>query len=692
MKYIFSVILLVSFSIAKPVVGQDSKVGANINLIFNHSMHMLQALHYKPLQWDDSLSDKIFSGYFESLDPDKKLFTQADINSLKTFRYTLDQEIKSGIPLFYKDVNAIYKKRLSEAGAMVKEILATPFDYSLPERYNPKKEEGAFAESEKEQKRRWQKYLKFNTLANLESLLARSDKDSTLSKDTAVLQTQAREAVLKTENRIIETLLKRTTNEEAFSSYLNFIFNLYDPHSSYFLPVDRRGFQESMSGIYYGIGALLQEQHGKVKIAELMIGGPAWKNGTISKNDVIVKVAQDNEAEVDVEGLPMSDIIKLTRGKKGTGVTITFRKENGSINPVRMVRDELQLEESFIKTAVIGDAHKTGYIYFPKFYTSYGDEKGRRCSEDMAKAIVELQKEKVDGIIIDIRNNGGGSLAEVISMLGLFIKDGPVVQIKSPNSEAESARVNTPRPLYEGPLVVLVNELSASASEIFAAAIQDYKRGIIMGNSTFGKGTVQRSLNVPYSPREISSANGDLGSVHITLQKYYRITGEATQINGVNPDISLPGIYSPYKIKEKDKKSSLAWDIISPLAYNPYQPQSFATTVSSANVYFETDSLLSVMTENLGCLTDKENEYVLTIPAFKEQRDSLQKCSEKVMEIYRSAKDLKVHNTVLTEKSIEQKEDFRKENNKAFLNNLSKDLYLSKAVEVMEKFVFKRPA
>lgn len=692
MKKLFSTITLTALLLTTSTFAQESKVTDNINLIFNHSMHMLQALHYKPLQWDDSLSDKIFSGYFESLDPDKKLFTKADLNSLKSYRYNLDQEIKSGVPLFYKDVNAIYKKRLAEAAKMMDEMLQTPFNFSTPEIYNPKKNEEDFAESITEQRRRWHQYLKFSTLANLENLLSRGEKDSTLSRDTLVLQKEAQAAVLKTENRIIETLLKRTTDEESFSSYLNFIFNLYDPHSNYFLPVDRRGFQESMSGIYYGIGALLQEQHGKVRIAELMIGGPAWKNGTITKNDVIVKVAQDNEAAADVEGLPMQDIVKLTRGKKGTGVTITFRKENGSINVVRMVRDELQLDESFIKTAVIGDAHKTGYIYFPKFYTSFGDDKGRRCSEDMAKAIAELQKENVDGIIIDIRNNGGGSLSEVISMLSLFIKDGPVVQIKSPNANPESARVSTPKPMYEGPLVVLVNELSASASEIFAAAIQDYKRGIIIGNSTFGKGTVQRSLNVPYSPREISSANGELGSVHITLQKYYRITGEATQINGVNPDISLPGIYSPYKIKERDKKSSLAWDIIPPLPYHPYQPQSFATTISNANIYFETDSLLTVMNENLACLVEKETNYLLTIPAFKNQRDSLQRCSEKVMEIYRSAKDLKIKNTADTGKTIEQKEDFRKENNKAFLNNLSKDLYLSKAVEVMEKFVLKRPA
>ena len=685
------VFLLVGFSLLRQAAfAQKDKVQDNVDLVFHNTARMLQGIHFAPKQWDDSFSRKIYHSYLNELDPGGKFFTQADINSLSSFEDQLDDELKGAPVNFYKKANGLYKVRLADARVLVTEILNKSFNFTGNDTYHVKKENMNFPSTDSEKKQRWENYLKYQVLNQFEELLQQRPKDSSLPADQHLLQAKARASVLKVEMRILDNLQKLTTDEEAFNIYLNDVVSLYDPHSNYFLPVERRGFQEDMTGIYYGIGALLAEdKKGSISISELMIGGPAWKSGQVDPGDIIIKVRQNStDSTINVEGWSMADVIKLTRGTKGSFVTITFRKKEGTLKEVMLQRDALQLEDSFVKSAVIGDSEKLGYIFFPKFYTNFGDANGRSCASDMAKELRKLKSENVKGMIVDIRNNGGGSLGEVINMVGLFTKEGPVVQVKSSNTNPEVEGVKNDGVVYDGPLVILVNEMSASASEIFAGAIQDYKRGIIIGAPTYGKGTVQRSFPVPLNFRHWPDSTVDLGTLHVTLQKYYRITGEATQLKGITPDINLPGIYESYDMQEKDQPSALPWDKI---AAADFQPSPDAPVIQKLVADFRNkiaqDTLLQSLQRNLHWLATKSDTWSLNLEQFKQQKKQVRDLTSAIKKEFVSSRPLNIKNNRETQLQLENQEDFKQKNNKAWLGNLKNDLYLSRAVSLMYNYI-----
>ena len=667
---------------------QKSKVTENVDLVFHNTAEMLQQIHYAPKTLDDQFSGKIFNAYLQQLDGGKRFFLKDDISQFKKYESQLDDEMKGRIVQFYKVVNTLFKQRLKESEIIVDNILKQPFTFTQNETYNAKTDKLNYCKTSEELQERWRNYLKYQVLAQYEDQLDIRVKDTASKQSEAQMEEKARQTILRIEKRNIDNLLKLTTDEEAFNTYVNSIVNLYDPHSSYFLPVDRREFQESLSGVYYGIGALLLDMQGKIGIGELMIGGPAWKSGQVEKNDVIVKVAQDGGKPVEIAGLAMTEVIKLTRGQKGTSVTITFRKQDGSLKDVTLKREALQLEDTFVKSAIIEDSVKLGYISFPKFYTDFGDDNGRSCARDMARELQRLQIENVKGIIIDIRDNGGGSLGEVINMIGLFIKEGPVVQVKGPVGEPYVSRVKSKEALYDGPLVVLVNEMSASAAEIFAAAIQDYHRGIIIGSSsTYGKGSVQRPFGVGEN-RLSNAVNTDLGTMHITLQKYYRITGEATQLKGVEPDIKLPGIYEPYKIQEKDNPTAMAWDKISAVPFASWDEAGvLPKVVSLSGNRMKDDTTLLRLSKNLHWLQNRSGIHALELDKYKKEEKELQSKVSAIRKELVSAKPMSVKNTTDMEESLKEKEQFKNDSNKAWLNSLKKDLFLSEAVYVLYDYL-----
>jgi carboxyl-terminal processing protease len=689
--------LLLIFGVTDATAQKD-KVLDNIDLVFHNTADMLQQIHYAPKQLDDQFASQIFTSYLQQLDPGKRFFMQADINRFKKYEKELDDEMRGKTVQFYKMVNTVFKQRIHDADQLVAELLKQPFHFAQAETYNTNVDALDWCTSADALKTRWKKHLKYQVLVQYEDLLELSVNDSTatsahnangVAKHATALEEKARQAVLRTEKRYMDNLQKLTTDEEAFNTYLNSIVNLYDPHSNYFLPVDRRAFQENLSGIYYGIGAVLQEQHGKVQIGELMIGGPAWKSGQVEKGDVIVKVAQQGEKGVEVAGMPMSEVIKMTRGQKESTVIITFKKQDGRLQDVTMKREPLQLEETFVKSAVIEDSVRIGYISFPRFYTDFGDPNGRSCARDMAKELARLKKENVEGVIIDIRNNGGGSLGEVISMIGLFINGGPVVQVKNPSGNPYVANASGKDMIYDGPLIVLVNEMSASASEIFAAAIQDYKRGIIVGSrSTYGKGSVQRSFGIA-DPRMTNKQTIDLGTLNITLQKYYRITGEATQLKGITPDILLPGIYEPYNMQEKSNPSALGWDKIPPIPFTPWnnaQP-SFANILDMARKRIQQDTTLNALQGNLDWLRNRGEQYSLQLPVYQQEQKELQQKVGQIRKELTGGRSMNIKNNADVEDDLKKREQFRIESNKAWLNSLQKDIYLSEAVFVIRDFL-----
>lgn len=668
---------------------QKSKVTENVDLVFHNTTEMLQHIHYAPKTLDDKFSVQVFSAYLDQLDPGKRFFLREDLHQFKKYELQLDDEMKGKVVQFYKVVNQVFRKRLNETEVLVEELLKQPFKFNTPEVYNTNTDKLAYCKTAEELKNRWHNYLKFQVLGNYDDLLDINVRDTASKLTDAQVEEKARQTILRIEKRNIDNLKKLTTDEEAFNTYVNSITNLYDPHSNYYLPVDRREFQESLSGVYYGIGALLSDMKGKIGIGELMIGGPAWKSGQVEKGDVIVKVAQQGGKPVDVAGFAMSEVIKLTRGQQGTAVTITFRKNDGSLKEVTLKREALQLDDTFVKSAIIEDSVKLGYISFPKFYTDFGDANGRSCAADMARELARLQQENVKGIIVDIRDNIGGSLGEVINMLGLFIKEGPVVQVKGPAGEPYVSRVRGKAALYEGPLVVLVNEMSASAAEIFAAAIQDYHRGIIVGaGSTYGKGSVQRPFGIGDSRFGNNNPDTDLGTLHVTLQKYYRITGAATQLKGILPDVQLPGIYEPYKMQEKNNPTALAWDTIQAVPFDVLDNQGLIPrTVAVSGKRMQQDSVLLSLSKNLHWMQNRSGIYPLQLDKYREDEKALQSRVGAIRRQLVSAAPMGVKNTTDMEESLKNKEQFKNDSNKAWINSLKRDLFLSEAVYVMYDYL-----
>ncbi|RYG02918.1 MAG: tail-specific protease, partial [Chitinophagaceae bacterium] len=539
---------------------------------------MLAEIHYSPRKINDDFSKEIFKKYLgEKVDAQKNIFIQADLNTLKKFETKLDDEILGGPVLFVPAVSEIYKKRLAESEVIYKDILAKPFEFSADEAVNINAEKTDFPKSESDRKDAWRKRLKYYVLdrySEMQDTRERNKgKKDFVVKTDAELEKEAREKVLLIMNRTYERLKSKVTDDDRFNDYVNTITETMDPHSTFFPPIEKRYFDEQMSGKFFGIGAsLIRDEDGNIKIGSVLTGSPAWKSGKIAAGDVINKVGQGKEEPVDLTGFAVEDAIKVIRGKKGSEVRLTMKKADGSIKVVILIRDEIVQDETFARSAVVNTAKgKIGFIYLPEFYADFEDPKGPRCSEDVRKEIVKLKEQKVDGIILDLRSNGGGSLYDVVQMVGLFIEGGPVVQVKDRDGKPQIYYDRDKDVLYDGPLAVMVNEFSASASEIFAAAIQDYNRGVIIGSTTtYGKGTVQRNIGLD-KILGMTNSNSDLGTVKLTLQKFYRINGGSTQLRGVSSDIVLPDITEYYKAREKDNPDALPWDEITKAEYSGWK-------------------------------------------------------------------------------------------------------------------------
>ncbi len=527
--------------------------------------HLLETEHYSPRKIDDDFSKDVFKEYLKALDPEKNIFLQSDINALRVYETKLDDEIHGEPILFEPASSVIYEKRLVEARKIFEKVVQSPFDFNIDDSVLLDVDVKLAPANENDRYTYWYQILKYKALDRFVNLTEEREKNKIkekfVIKADSTLEREARASVKKEYLKRFERLEKTFDKEKRFELFLNTITGLMDPHTDYMAPVEKRSFTEQMSGTFYGIGAQLTQDDNGIKIASIQPGGAAWKSGQLVMNDVIVKVAQGAEEPVDVTGYETTDAVKLIRGNLGTEVRLTIRKPDGSYKIVALKREKIVLDEGFARSAIIQKgADKYGYILLPDFYADFEREDGARCARDVAREIEKLKAEKVKGIAIDVRYNGGGSLYEVVQMAGLFIDQGPMVQIRNKEGRSQTLADEVPGTIYNGPLVVMVNEFSASASEIFAGAIQDYKRGIIMGStSTYGKGTVQR--NVPFGkPLDDLGIQTEYGAVKLTFQKFYRVTGSSTQRKGVVPDVILPDEYEFLKYREKDNESSLPWD------------------------------------------------------------------------------------------------------------------------------------
>jgi carboxyl-terminal processing protease len=658
---------------------------------------MLEEIHYSPKDIDDNFSKEIFKKYLAEVDLEKDVLLQPDVEALRSkYETKIDDEIlgKTSVQ-FVPAVVEILKKRIPETEVIYKEILSHPFDFTKEEEVNLDFDKVDFPKNEADRKEAWRKRLKYLTLERYNDLIehqesVKNDKGF-VTKSNAELEKEAREKTMKVMDHYYERLkTKENSEDDRFNEFVETIVQSMDPHTDYFPPVDKRYFDEQMSGHFFGIGASLKPEDGNIKIGSLIAGSPAWKSGQIKEGDIIMKVAQGNQEPVDLTGYTIEDAVKLIRGTKGTEVRLTIKKSDGSIEIVSIIRDEIVQDETYARSVIVNsDKGKIGYILLPEFYADFDNPKGRRCSIDVANEVVKLKEQKVDGIVIDLRYNGGGSLYDVVQMVGLFIDQGPVVQVKDREGKAQILRDNDKSVLYDGPLAVMVNEYSASASEIFAAAIQDYHRGVIIGStSTYGKGTVQRNIGLDKSMGFMES-NSDLGTVKLTLQKFYRINGGSTQLRGVASDIVLPDLSEYSKIREKDNPDALKWDEIQKADYATWKYAYDLTTLESASSARIKNSPAFNVIATDGEWLDKQNDklYPLNFAKYKEEKKQLNATYKQIETLSKLPQEMNVTSLPQDTTMIAAMDKDKVERYKQWLRNLKKDIYLDEAVKVVDDMV-----
>lgn len=532
--------------------------------------------HFRPADINDDFSNHVFDVFLKRLDYNKRLFLQSDLKNLKPYRSLIDDELKAGSMEFFDSCLVIYNTRILENQKTCEEILSGTFDFTKDESIELDSKKYSNPATEADMKEAWRLTLKYQVLAKYSELLDQQEKAIT-EKDTSVkiktmpeLQADAQKKIEKNTEDWFKRLSKQTRNER-LSSFLNSVVNVFDPHSEFFAPREKANYDIMMSGQLEGIGSQLQEKDGFIKITSIVPGSPSARSGILKAGDIILKVGQGDKEPVDVVDMKLDDAVQLIRGKKGTEVRLTIKKVDNSILVVPLIRDVIVLEETYAQSWILQQSsNKYGYIRLPLFYADFTKSGSRSCAEDVKKEIEKLNKENVKGIVLDLRDNGGGSLRDVVEMAGLFIKKGPIVQVKSRGGSPYILEDTDADVQFSGPLVVMVNSASASASEIMAAAMQDYKRGIIVGTPTYGKGTVQRIFNMDDYVNGASDSLKPLGSVKITVQKFYRINGGATQLKGVTPDIILKDQYSYIDLGEKESDYPMAWDEIPSVKYETW--------------------------------------------------------------------------------------------------------------------------
>jgi len=653
---------------------------------------MLSEAHFSPQDINDAFSKKVFKKFMADLDREKNMFLQSDMNALKKFETRVDDEIKGAPVEFFLEAGKIFNKRMEEIALVYADLLSKPFEFGADEEVVLDADKLNFANTETERKDRWRKKVKYMVLERYVDLLDTKEKnkgkEGFVVKTDEELEKDAREKVKRIMDRTFERYRFKFSDDDKFNIYVNAITTTMDPHTEFFPPVDKRYFDEEMSGRFYGIGASLQYEDGNIKVSSILTGSPASKSGEIQPGDLILKVAQGKEEPVDLTGYVVTDAVKVIRGKKGTEVRLTIKKTDGSIKVVTLIRDEIVQDETFARSAIVkNNGSKIGYIFLPEFYADFEHPNGARSYVDVANEVKKLKEEQVDGIVIDLRNNGGGSLYDVVQMAGLFIDEGPIVQVKDRDNNPSVLKDTDKNVLYTGPLALMVNEFSASASEIFAAAIQDYNRGVIIGStSTYGKGTVQRNIGLDEDGFSMTSA--DLGTVKLTLQKFYRINGGSTQLRGVNSDIVLPDNLEHLKVREKDDPDALPFDVINKATYNNWIPGYDLKTIQQlANQRLKSNESFKLIKESSEWLSKQnDKEYSLQIDKYRKEQKSI-RTTIKQLESLLKLKDSLDVSALPKEINRWDNDKNKKDRFALWLKGLQEDIYLDQAVKVMNDMI-----
>ena len=675
--------------------------------------------HYNPSVIDDTFSKGIYKDYIEALDPSKRFFLQSDIDEFLKYETLLDDQLLNKDLTFFNLTYNRLMKRMSEGKEFYKDILNTPFNYAIDESFNTDYEKAPYSKNVQELKERWRKQIKLSTLSSLTDRLkiqenkekgivdkdvkstseefkpeqsvdglANSDTDKSANdkpKTFEELEKITRESSLKSLDEYFG-FMNDLTRDDWFSVYINSITARFDPHTNYFPPEEKERFDVSISGKFEGIGARLQKKNDFIEITDLISGGPAWRGKLLESGDVIMKVAQGTKEPVDIVGMRLDDVVKKIKGPKGSEVRLTVKKVDGSIKTIAIVRDIVEIEETYVKSSIVErNGMKYGIIYLPKFYIEFENKDGRDAGKDVAKEVKSLKNEGVNGIVFDVRDDGGGSLSTVVDIAGLFIEQGPIVQIKSAGRQKEILFDRDKKIEWDGPLVIMVNSFSASASEILAAAIQDYKRGIIIGSKqTYGKGTVQNVIDLNQFVR--SSDKGDLGALKTTTQKFYRINGGSTQLEGVTSDVIMPDRYAYLKMGERDLDNAMPWDKIDAAPYNVWANNTkFSKAIADSKNRIAQNQQFKLIEENAKWIDERSNEnvYSLKLEEFKKNQKAIEETNKKFKLIADYDYHLKFASLPFEAEAMKTDASL-KEKRERWHESLSKDIYVEEALNVLD--------
>ena len=668
-------IILFGFSFSEEKFSDPNKEKLLIEVV----KYVVEKGHYSTLDINDDISEKIYNTYLEQLDAQKRFFLQSDIRQFEKYKFKLDDQLKDQDLTFFNLVYETSRKRINEVKNYYEEIMNNSFDFSSNEDINLDFENKSYARNSNEIKNRWRKQLKYSTLDIISLKLGDSIK---------VIDNKTRNESM--------TLIKKNTDDffdyveemdrdDWFANYINAFLNQLDPHTMYFNPEDKDRFDTNISGKFDGIGARLQKTEGTVKIVDIIVGGPIWKDKLLDVGDIILKVAQENQDPVNIIGMKLDDAIKLIKGPADSFVTLTVKKISGEIKDVLIKRGVVELEELYAKSTLINKGDKNyGYISLPKFYIDFSDRKSRNSANDVKNEIIKLKNNGISGLILDLRNNGGGALQTVVDMTGLFIERGPIVQVKSTGNRKQILYDKDPQVVWDGPLVILMNKMSASASEILAGALQDYNRAVIIGNEkSFGKGTVQNVIDLN---RFISNSSYDLGALKITTDKFYRINGESVQLEGVKSDIVIPDSYKYIFNGEKDEKNPLQWDKITPANFDKWAKRDYLNKISSENQSrIDNDDYYSLINDRAQWLKDQQSNKTISLN-FNSYNNFLTKQREK----NKRFESLNKYENTLNFKLLKTEKQYIMSNKELLSSrnrwhrNLTKDLYLEEGVKALE--------
>ena len=648
--------------------------------------YVLDKLHYDPKIINDDFSINVYEDFIEAVDSQKRFLLKSDIELFSQYKLLIDDQIKSSDISFFNIVYETLKSRMDEVESFYQEVLFTPFNFSIDEEINLDYGNQEYVDGVEELKKLWRKRLKLSALDGFASKKEINVEDDETKTDSEI-EIESRKSI-NDNLRDFFQFNSELERKDWFSIYLNSIVTQYDPHTTYLAPEAKEVFDQNISGKFQGIGARLFKRNQQVEISEVIIGGPVWRDNLLNVGDIIIAVAQSKEEEPqEISLMKLSDATDLIKGEKGTNVYLTVKRVDGGIEQVEITRDIVELEETYAKSSIINDdTNKYGLINLPRFYVDFDDYGERNAASDVKKEIISLKNKGIDGLILDLRNNGGGSLKTVVDITGFFIEKGPVVQVKSIGGRKEILRDNDSSILWDGPLVIMVNEFSASASEILAAALQDYNRAVILGSKqTYGKGTVQNIIDL----NNVISGNtyGDLGSLKITTDMFYRVNGGSTQLEGVKSDLVFPNRYSYVDIGEKDLDNPLNWNKIDPARYdNSSKIFNYSQAIEKSKERISQNEYFSLIDQHAKLVKSNQDDKMISLDykSYKEDQENFELQSDKLKIIDEFISPYVFDWNESNQNTDSSYNDDMKEKRDRWIKTLEKDIYVNEAMNLLK--------